>query len=189
MTQYGLGISKLWGDTSMCYGYWLNNASCWSLEDVVADGNHLVAFVYTDGEFWSDSYAKFDAFDYTATTAQDLVVKLDKAGYDENWNTVFSAHAGATLTVYDSEGKALTEGYIVTDNGDGSYAIRFAAAGNYYIVASNSDPLTVPAVCQVAVTFVDDNPPTGDNSMISLIVAAMSISMLAVLCIGKKKAF
>ena len=189
MTQYGLGISKLWGDTSMCYGYWLNNASCWSLEDVVADGNHLVAFVYTDGEFWSDSYSKFDAFAYTTTTAQDLVVKLEKAGYDENWNTVFSAHAGATITVYDSEGKALTTGYTVTDNGDGSYAIRFTAAGNYYIVASDSDPLTVPAVCQVAVTYVEQIPPTGDNSMISLIVATMSVSMLAVLCIGKKRVF
>ncbi len=189
ITQYGLGISKLWGDTSMCYGYWLNNVSCWSLEDVVADGNHLVAFVYTDGEFWSDSYSRFDAFDYATTTAQDLVVKLEKAGYDENWNTVFSAHAGATITVYDSEGKALTTGYTVTDNGDGSYAIRFTAAGNYYIVASDSDPLTVPAVCQVAVTYVEQVPPTGDNSMISLIVASMSVSMLAVLCIGKKRFF
>ena len=189
MTQYGLSISKLWGDTSMCYGYWLNNASCWSLEDVVADGNHLVAFVYTDGEFWSDSYSRFDAFDYATTTAQDLVVKLEKAGYDENWNTVFSAHAGATITVYDSEGKALTTGCTVTDNGDGSYAIRINVAGNYYIVASDSDPLTVPAVCQVAVTYVEQVPPTGDNSMISLIVATMSVSMLAVLCIGKKRVF
>ena len=189
ITQYGLGISKLWGDTSMCYGYWLNNASCWSLEDVVADGNHLVAFVYTDGEFWSDSYSKFDAFAYTTTTAQDLVVKLEKAGYDENWNTVFSAHAGATITVYDSKGKALTTGYTVTDNGDGSYAIRINVAGNYYIVASDSDPLTVPAVCQVAVTYVEQVPPTGDNSMISLIVATMSMSLLAVLCIGKKRVF
>lgn len=189
ITQYGLGISKLWGDTSMCYGYWLNNASCWSLEDVVADGNHLVAFVYTDGEFWSDSYSRFDAFDYATTTAQDLVVKLEKAGYDENWNTVFSAHAGATITVYDSEGKALATGYTVTDNGDGSYAIRINVAGNYYIVASDSDPLTVPAVCQVAVTYVEQVPPTGDNSMISLIVATMSVSILAVLCIGKKRVF
>ena len=92
------------------------------------------------------------------------MMKLDKAGYDENWNTVFSAHACATITVYDSDGKALTTGYTFTDNGDGSYAIRFAAAGNYYIVACDSDRLTVPAVCQVAVAFVDDNPPAGDNA-------------------------
>lgn len=188
-SQWGLSIGMLWGDTSYCYGYWLNNASCWSLEDVVADGNHLVAFVCTDGEFWSDAYSKFDAFDYTTTTAEDLVVKLEKAGYDENWNTVFSAHAGATITVYDSEGKALTTGYTVTDNGDGSYAIRITAAGSYYVAATDADPLTVPAVCQVTVTYVEQVPPTGDHSMISLVVAAMSISMLAVLCIGKKRAF
>lgn len=188
-SRWGLSIGMLWGDTSYCYGYWLNNASCWSLEDAVADGDHLVAFVYTDGDTWSDSYSKFDTFDYTTTTAQDLVVKLEKAGYDENWNTVFSAHAGATITVYDSEGKAMTTGYTVTDNGDGSYAIRITTAGNYYIVASDSDPLIVPAVCQVAVTYVEQVPPTGDNSMISLIVATMSISMLAMLCIGKKRAF
>ena len=190
-SQWGLSISMLWGDTSNCYGYWLNNASCWSLSDVVADGNHLVAFVYTDGEFWSDAYSKFDAFDYTANTKQDLVVKLEKAGYYENWNTVFSAHAGATITVYDSEGKVLTEGYTVTDNGDGSYTIRITTAGGYYVVATDADPLTVPAVAGLTVAAAEDPdpvPPTGDHSMILLTVATMGISMLAVLCIGKKKA-
>ena len=150
-SQWGLSISKLWGDTSYCYGYWLNNASCWSLEDVVAEGNHLVAFVYTDGINWSDAYTKFDKFDYTATAGKTLTVKLDKAGYDNNWNTVFSAHAGAAITVYDNTGKALTEGYTIVDNTDGTYAITVAAAGNYYIVATDADPLTVPAVCAVAV--------------------------------------
>ena len=153
-SQWGLSISMLWGDTSYCYGYWLNNASCWSLEDVVAEGNHLVAFVYTDGINWSDTYAKFDKFDYTATAGKPLTVKLDKAGYDDNWNTVFSAHAGATITVYDNAGKALTEGYTVVDNKDGTYTVTVAAVGNYYIVAADVDPLTVPAVC--AVTAAED---------------------------------
>ena len=61
--------------------------------------------------------------------------------------------------------------------------------GSYYVVASDADPLTVPAVCQVAVTYVEQVPSTGDNSMISLVVATMSVSMLAVLCIGKKRVF
>ena len=150
-SQWGLSISKLWGDTSYCYGYWLNNASCWSLEDVVAEGNHLVAFVYTDGTSWSDSYAKFEKFDYAATAGKALTVKLDTAGYDANWNTVFSAHAGAAIAVYDSTGKALTEGYTVVDNQDGTYTVTIAAAGDYYVVATDTDPLTVPAVCAVAV--------------------------------------
>ena len=151
VTQYGLSIAKLWGDTSYCYGYWLNNASCWSLEDVVEEGNHLVAFVYTDGTTWSDTYTKFEKFDYTATVGKTLTVKLDKAGYDANWNTVFSAHAGATIAVYDSTGKALTDGYTVADNQDGTYTVTIATVGNYYVVAADADPLTVPAVCAVAV--------------------------------------
>lgn len=151
VTQYGLGIAKLWGDTSYCYGYWLNNASCWSLEDVVAEGNHLVAFVYTDGTNWSDVYTKFEKFDYMSTAGKTLTIKLDKAGYDANWNTVFSAHAGATIAVYDSTGKVLTEGYTVADNQDGTYTVTIAVAGNYYVVAADIDPLTVPAVCAVAV--------------------------------------
>ena len=152
ITQYGLGISKLWGDTSYCYGYWLNNASCWSLEDVVAEGNHLVAFVYTDGTNWSDAYTRFEKFDYSATAGKALTVKLDKAGYDANWNTVFSAHAGATIAVYDNSGKLLTAGYAVVDNQDGTYTVTVASVGNYYVVATDTDPLTVPAVCAVVVS-------------------------------------
>ena len=178
----------------MCYGYWLNNASCWSLEDVVSEGNHLVAFVYTDGANWSDAYSKFDAYDYAVEEDADLTVKLDKAGYDENWNTVFSAHAGATITVYDSEGKTLTEGFTVTDNGDGSYAICISADGNYYIVASDSDPLTVPAVSTVTVSAKTvepenpSNPDTGDHPTIFYVsVFAISVSALAALLVIDQK--
>ena len=150
-SQWGMSIGMLWGDTSLCYGYWLNNASCWSLEDVVSDGNHLVAFVYTDGANWSDAYSRFDRFDYTVTQEEALTVKLDMAGYDANWNTVFSAHAGAYVSVYDSEGCIVTEGVTITDNNDGSYHITFSAPGNYFLTATDSDPLIVPAVCRVTV--------------------------------------
>ena len=187
VTQYGLGIAKLWGDTSYCYGYWLNNASCWSLEDAVAQGNHLVAFVYSDGAFWSDAYAKFDQFNYSVTASEGLTVKLDKAGYDENWNTVFSAHAGATITVYGEDGKALTEGYVVTDHGDGTYTVTVEAAGSYYIVATDADPLTVPAVAALTILTADPVPPTGDGSILLFVLVVMSISALAVLTISKKK--
>ena len=194
-TQWGLSIAKLWGDTSYCYGYWLNNASCWSLEDVVVEGNHLMAFVYTDGANWSDAYSKFDAYDYAVEADTALTVRLDKAGYDENWNTVFSAHAGATITVYDSEGKALTEGYTFTDNGDGSYSIRIYAAGSYFVVASDSEPLTVPAVSTMTVSSKvvepenPSNPYTGDdhNAVFYVSLIAISVMTLAALLVIDQK--
>lgn len=169
-SQWGLSIGMLWGDTSYCYGYWLNNASCWSLEDVVAEGNHLVAFVYTDGMGWSDAYSKFEQFDYNAMEDTALTVKLDKASYDESWNTVFSAHVGADIIVYCSEGNAVTDGITITDNGDGTYSVTISVPGTYCLVASDSDPLIVPAVCRITVREnVDKNVADAVSALIDAI--------------------
>lgn len=196
---YGLSLAKLWGDTSYSYGYWLNNASCWSLEDTVKAGDHLVAFVYADGTTWSDSYAKFDKFDFVATAAEGLTVKLEKAGYDENWNTVFSAHSGATITLYDESGKALTEGYTVKDNNDGTYTVTVNAAGNYHVVATDNDPILVPAVASLVVNKAAESdkpgdsstPQTGDNTNVALYTTLMitSLACMAVLLLTSKKKY
>ena len=157
-TAYGRSITKLWGDTSGAYGYWLNHASWWSLDDEVAAEDYLAAFVYQDATTWSDAYSKFDSDSYTAVDS--LTVKLEKAGYDENWNTVFAAHSGAKLTAYDSSMQKLAENdYTVKDNGDGTYDVAFAADGIYYLVASDSDPILVPAVCQVEFNKLEEIEP------------------------------
>lgn len=193
---WGLSISMLWGDTSYCYGYWLNNASCWSLEDTVSEGSHLVAFVYTDGDTWSDSYSRFEKFDYTATVDTALTVKLEKADYDENRNTIFTAHPGAAITVYDADMKAVAAS--VTDNGDGTYTVVIADPGTYYVVATDSDPITVPAVCAVTVSAraVEPGnpsiPETGDSSNMVLMTAVLLISlwgMVALTMALKKRSF
>lgn len=147
-TAYGLSLTKLWGDTSGAFGYWRNDASCWSLSDEVCEGDSVTAFVYQDSTGWSDAYSKFDNILYTGTNS--LTVTLQKAGYDENWNTVFAAHAGAEIIAYDSNMVALdTTNYTVADNGNGTYSITFAEDGTYYLIASDNDPILVPAVCQV----------------------------------------
>lgn len=187
-SEWGLSIGMLWGDTSGCFGYWLNNGSCWSLEDVVADGDHLAAFVYQDTAHWADAYARFEKFDYTAEQESALTVRLDIAGYDDAWNTVFTPHSGAAVTVFDADGKAVEAA--VTDNGDGTYTVTFHAAGTYYLVAADSDPLMVPAVC--AVTVGPRSPETGDGSCIALYGTAIAVSALAlaaVLVIDRKRGY
>ena len=57
---YGLGITKLWGDTSGNFGYWQNDNSSWSLEDAVADGDYVCAFIYKDSQTWGDRYIRFE---------------------------------------------------------------------------------------------------------------------------------
>lgn len=150
-TSYGLSITKLWGDVSGNYGYWLNDASCWSLKDTVKQGDNVVAFVYQNTEVW-DSYAKFDRDCYTSMAEAATNVTLEKAGYDANWNTVFVAHQGANLKVYDNHFQELATGdYQVVDNGDGTYAVTVKTVGEYTVVAYDNHTPIVPAICMLSV--------------------------------------
>lgn len=170
-TGYGLSITKLWGDTSGFSGYWLNNTSCWSLADTVKAGDHVVAFVYQSADC-SDSYSKFDSFDYTAAADTPCSVTVEKAGYDANWSTVFSDFSGATLTAYDSSFHALsTDSYSVEDNNNGSYSVTFDKAGFYYLTASCDDPLIVPSVCTVTVRASSTSQPEDEDPVVYIRVA------------------
>ena len=159
MGNYGLYITKLWGDESGNYGYWLNDASCWSLGDTVKAEDSLVAFVYQNTEVW-DSYAKFANDTYTIAAEVAGPVTLQKAGYDSNWNTVFTAHKGATLKVYNSDFNELAANeYKVADNGDGTYDVTVKAVGNYTIVAYDNVTPIVPALCTLTVANNADIAP------------------------------
>ena len=150
--DYGLYITNLWGDTSENYGYWLNDASCWSLGDTVEANDSLVAFVYQNTESW-DSYSKFSQGSYTGRAEAATTVTLDKAGYDEDWNTVFSSHKGAILRVYDADFTELSSGtYKVTDNGDGTYSVTVKTIGAYLLVAYDNTTPIVPSICTLSVT-------------------------------------
>lgn len=159
MGNYGLYITKLWGNESGNYGYWLNDASCWSLADTVKAEDSLVAFVYQNTEVW-DSYAKFANDTYTIAAEVAGPVTLQKAGYDSDWNTVFTAHKGATLKVYDSDFNELAANeYKVADNGDGTYDVTVKAVGNYTIVAYDNVTPIVPALCTLTVANNADIAP------------------------------
>lgn len=155
MGDYGLYITKLWGNTSGNYGYWLNDASCWNLGETVKADDSLVAFVYQNTEVW-DSYSKFSQDSYTAMAETATTVTLEKAGYDASWNTVFARHKGATIKVYDGDFKELaTTAYKVVDNGDGTYDVTVNNIGTYTFVAYDNATPIVPAICTLTVT---ENP-------------------------------
>lgn len=159
MGNYGLYITKLWGNESGNYGYWLNDAACRSLGDTVKAEDSLVAFVYQNTEVW-DSYAKFANDTYTIEAEVAGPVTLHKAGYDSDWKTVFTAHKGATLKVYGSDFNELAANeYKVADNGDGTYDVTVKAEGNYTIVAYDNVTPIVPALCTLTVANNADIAP------------------------------
>lgn len=146
-SQYGLGITKLWGDTSGSFGYWLSDNSCWSLEDTVSEGDSLFAFVYQDQTGWSDAYAKFDAASYEVDEDVLLTVSVEKAGYGENYSTVWSAYV-PVLTVVDGDLNPV-DASVYTQNGS---TVTIFEPGEYYLVASGvGTDVLVPATAKVKV--------------------------------------
>lgn len=142
--DYGLSLGKLWGDSSGNFGYYLNNKSCWSLADTVKSGDCLNAFVYSDSKYFSDKYCYFSASEISADMNSDIVLTLNSAGYDENWNPVTVPVAGAEITV-----DGLSTG-IKTDS-EGKATIKISSSGTHIISATSSSTI-VPPVCKAEVS-------------------------------------
>lgn len=159
---YGLSIGKMWGDESGCYGYWKNNMSCWSLEDTLSNGDYLTAFIYKDQTYWSDAYTCFDKNEYSGTIGEEITLTLNKAGYDESWNTVFSPCNSASIKVIGSNNSVIP----YTTDKNGQVKLKFENAGTYKVMAYKEDGSIVPAVATVTVTGTVA-PPTEQNAKVS----------------------
>jgi len=145
-TSFGLSLKKLWGDTSGYFGYYVNNASAWSLADEVVDGDWITAFVYADQTDWSDQYAFFSADRITAAIGQPVSLTLYAYSYDADWNLVAAPLADAAVSVSD------TASTYTTDE-NGSFTLTFSKSGAYTVTAAAEGAVLVPPVCTV---IVDD---------------------------------
>lgn len=133
----GISLSKLWGDDSLAFGYTLNDVFANSLADEVADGDYIMAWIYSDQETWSDAYSFFNVKKLGASKNTARNVYLKASGFDENWNAVMNAVSGATII----NGSNVTE--LKTDK-NGKVKIKFDKAGSYFITAKTDDMLIVP---------------------------------------------
>lgn len=146
-TQWGLGLTKLWGTANGgSYGYYVNNISAFSLTDTVTAGDRVSAFVYTDTEDFSDTYSFFEP-DFADVKAFDtFTLTLYKLSYDDNWNLVKSPVAGAVITV---DGKSSP--YITDENG--KVTVSVGGTGGHIISAYvKSGAAIVPPVCRANAT-------------------------------------
>ncbi len=147
-----LSLAMLWGKgtpgVAAFSGYYLNNASCWSLNDVVREGDYLTAFNYYDTNYWSDSYSYFGENTVSVNQDSSITLTLNALGYDKFWNQVSSPYAGAKVMLLGSNAEVLA-----TDI-DGKVEITASQLepGTYYAVAYTEAKNIVPAVCKIIVT-------------------------------------
>jgi len=140
---YGLSIGKLWGvENGGSYGYYVNNASAFSLLDPLQDGDVVSAFVYTDLETWSDTFCYFD--DNAVKSSGTFQLKLLASGYDAAWNPVSIPVENAVITI-DGEDSSF-----VTDV-QGNVEITIETSGSHIISARSDSMRLVPPVCKAEI--------------------------------------
>ena len=149
-TQFGLALTRLWGDESGNFGYFINNTMAMSMTDEVKTGQYLAAYITANVYPDNDAYSYFDSNNYSAKVNTVKSATLSAVtGYDDiTWEPIFSTYSAASLTAYDSVFNVLdVSDYTVNNAGDGEYELTFKNEGTYYVVATAENNAIVPAVC------------------------------------------
>lgn len=143
--EYGLSLTRLWGvENGGSYGYYVNDASAWSLLDPVKEGDHVKAFVYTDLTAWSDTYTFFNAPMLTVKASEAAELVLSAAGFDESYAPITLAVEGAAITVNGEATELVT-------NAEGKVSLTLNGAGVYTISATSAAMTMVAPVCIITV--------------------------------------
>lgn len=142
-TEWGLSLMKLWNvENGGSYGYCLNDASAWSLNDPVAAGDHVKAYVYTDLEPWSDTYCFFDMKSIQCKPGEEIALVLSAVGFDESYAPMTLPVADASLTVNGEATQLKTDA-------EGRVTLTLKEAGNYVISAVSDTMRLVAPVCVI----------------------------------------
>ena len=171
-TDWGLSITKLWGDESGNFGYYVNNASASSLADPVKDGDTVCAFVYSDATAFSDLYCWFDS-----EKGDDGATKLTltAASFDAEWKPITMPVAGAVVTINGEKTEAVTDA-------EGKATITLDKPGDYLISAVSETQTLVPPVLKVSVAA-----PALNTTLIIIIVAAAVILICVIIAVAVSK--
>ncbi len=164
-SEYGAYISKLWGDESGNFGYFVDNSMAMSLGDKVSEGQHVYAYVNANAYPNNDAYAYFESSTADTASYASLTLKLTaQNGYDENWSPKFEAYDNAQLKAYSSDFKTEIKDFKAALLGNGEYKLSFLSAGEYCVVATAENNAIIPAVCMVSVKETEGFDDVKDGS-------------------------
>lgn len=205
--QYGLSVTKLWGDDSGSFGYYLNNKAPMNAAEPVTDGDSLTAFIYKDTETWSDVYSYFNANSYNLdldkTDEFELQLKCIRSDYSTDIPTITEeVLPDAEITINGEKSAYKTDA-------NGKVKIKLTKQGSYVISATSKELTLVPPVCVVTTSKTENMPTTdGDENtgnqtktevkkspktgyagetVVCLAAATLSLGAMAVLLKGKNK--
>ena len=176
MSDYGLMLTKLWGiENGGSYGYYVNNASAWSLADPVKDGDYVNAFVYQDTKAFSDRYCYFDKAVADVNQGENPAFVLNGVYFDENYTAYSAPIAGAEITVNGEKTG------IVTDEEGRFSGLTFAGQGVYTVSAVSSiETLVAPALTiSYSVPKTSTSEPDTEVSEVSTVSETTEVASTA----------
>ncbi len=165
-TENGLSVSKLWGAETGAYGYYINNAPVQSLTSPIQAGTHIQAFVYTDTENFSDTFAYFDQTVMTVTPNDTVTLTLFTVELDMNGKKITKPAENADILIGGEKIGVQTD-----KNGKASFTVENISD---IIISASHDGITlVPPVCAVHV----------DTSAMLLAITVLAILAIIVIAV------
>ncbi len=158
-SDWGLYVTKLWGDESGWFGYYKNSEYSSGLSDTVDEGDYIDAFCYSDTKKHSDKYTFFNKRVIEVHRNEEFTLKLSYMAYDKNYNLVTGKVKNAVIV----DGSKETE---YTVNKKGVVKLSFDKIGTHFVSANSTRSKTVlvhPA-CIVHVLPNKGNLITPDKS-------------------------
>lgn len=160
---YGLSLKTLWGDSSSMFGFQVNRGTVVvsGLGYIIGDGDYIDAYINQSAYPDNEAYSVFNKSTYRAVSGTEIGLKLTQAGYDEEWNTVFSNCEGATITIDGVPATKIVDGVEVpvttSDIGYAAFTIdqigtHIVSATRTKIVGENTVTAITAPVCVVTVT-------------------------------------
>ena len=104
-SEWGLSVTKVWGDTSGKFGYQVNagTVSVWGPTQEINDGDRIDLAVYKNFYPDTESYAIFDIYETSAYIGSGVFLTLYESYYGENWETLFKPCANAQILINGQE--------------------------------------------------------------------------------------
>ena len=184
-TEYGESITCLWGiENGGAYGYYVNDKMSSGLSDKLNNGDYLYAYVYSDAQYYTDTYSYFNLKTTTQKEGNTILLKLSHIGFDESWNSVVLPVEGATITIDGVKTEYVT-------GSDGSVTVK---VDKDCIISAVSDTLTlIPPFCAVSVLPGETiaPAPSGSSFPWAVVIVVCAVAIAAAVCVvifvGKKK--
>lgn len=201
---WGLYVTKLWGDTSGNFGYYINNQMAMGLTDEVKAGDYVDAFVYqiyeynpTTYETTADTYCFFDKHTVSVTEGESVTVVLKDVEFDASFAPVNVAVSNAVILIDGEETSYKTDA-------DGKVTFTVNKTGELLVSAKKDGTVLVPPVLKVTSAAKPalqtptqqesnanqekaektESPKTGDQT--SAIPVLLCVSGLVFAFLGKK---